>query len=531
MRNFRNFKLPLLMAMSAIALPGVASALVYCSEGSPAGFDPALYTTSTVFDAAAETLFNRLVQFRKGSTEIQPGLATSWDVSADGKVYTFHLRDNVAFQSTAYFTPGRTFEAADVVYTFQRMLDKTQPFNQAFPVDFPYFDSMGMRNDIESVRRIDARTVAFTLRQRSAPFLQNLAMSFASIQSKEYADQLLARGAAAELDTKPVGTGPYQLVSYEKDRAITYRAFPAYWNRAAIKTDQLVFRIEADADKRLDAIRAGGCDVSAFLRPKDVDALAAAPGLKVISQVGSNLGYVAYNVESKPLDNVLFRKALDAALDKDAIVQEVYGGKAQVADNGLPTNQWGYVKPAAQAAGIGRAKALLAKSGVKPGATVVLWELPVQRAYNPNPAAMARRIKNDWEKIGIKTEIRTFEWDEYNRRATLGEQQAMLIGWTGDNGDPDNWLGTLFSCDGVGGNNDTRWCNRRYTELISKAKATTQKSERLALYAQAQAILMREQPFSPVAQSVIYQSVKNNVRGFVVSPFGLNSFHGVSIDE
>jgi len=507
-----------------------ANSLVYCSEGSPAGFDPALYTTSTVFDAAAEPIFNRLVQFKRGSTEIQPGLAESWSTSADGTVYTFHLRQNVPFHTTDSFKPSRYLEADDVVFTFERMLDKSRPFNKAFPVDFPYFDSMGLRNDIESVSKTDTHTVSFKLRARNAPFLQNLAMSFASIQSKEYADQLLKAGAAAELDTKPVGTGPFQFESFKKDEFIKYRAFKGYWDPTAVKVDKLVFKIEQDADKRQAAIRAGECDVSAFLRPADVDALASEKSLQILSKVGFNLGYIAYNVEKAPFDNLDFRKALDAAIDKEAIIQQVYGGKAEVASNGLPPTQWGYV----QTQPLPRhdfklAKDLLAKSGVKQKTTVVLWELPVQRPYNPNPGLMAKLIKSYWAEIGVDTEIRSFEWAEYNRRATLGEHQAMLIGWTGDNGDPDNWLGTLFSCDGVGGNNDTRWCDKAYTSLIKQAKSTTEMQERLALYSEAQTILMREQPFSPIAHSVVYQSVKSNIDGFVVSPMGLNSFYGVSV--
>jgi dipeptide transport system substrate-binding protein len=238
----RGLKISLLLA--ALAAPQLASALVFCSEGSPAGFDPALYTTSTVFDASAETLFSRLVEFKKGRTELQPGLAEFWNVSEDGKVYTFHLRRGVAFHSTTYFHPSRPLEAADVVFTFERMLDKSLPFNKAFPATFPYFDSMGMREDIVGVRAVDAQTVEFKLRHRNAPFLQNLAMSFASIQSAEYAAALLARGAATELDTRPIGTGPFQFVGYEKDRSITYKAFGGYWNRGEIKIDSLVFLIE-----------------------------------------------------------------------------------------------------------------------------------------------------------------------------------------------------------------------------------------------------------------------------------------------
>ena len=124
-----TFALSLLAAGVLAAAPlAQASTLIYCSEASPAGFDPAQYTSGTEFDAAAETVFNRLVQFKRGGTELEPGLATGWDVSGDGKTYTFHLRQGVKFHTTAYFTPTRDFTADDVLFTFQRMLDKEQPF-------------------------------------------------------------------------------------------------------------------------------------------------------------------------------------------------------------------------------------------------------------------------------------------------------------------------------------------------------------------------------------------------------------------
>ena len=119
--------LPLLVSAGLMAAAPVALAatnLVFCSEGSPAGFDPGQYTTGTDFDASAETMFNRLSQFERGGTAVVPGLATSWDVSPDGLTYTFHLREGVKFHTTPYFKPTREFSADDVLFTFNRMINK-----------------------------------------------------------------------------------------------------------------------------------------------------------------------------------------------------------------------------------------------------------------------------------------------------------------------------------------------------------------------------------------------------------------------
>src|ERR1700761_5565105 len=192
----RAARITTLVAAAAVSMVGanVARAeipnktLVYCSEGSPAGFDPAQYTTGTDFTANTFTVYNRLVEFERGGTKVEPGLAESWDVSPDGKTYTFHLRHGVKFQTTTYFKPSREFNADDVVFTFTRMLDPTMPFNKAYPAQFPYFTDMGLDKLIAKVEKVDPYTVRFTLKEVNAPFIQNMAMEFASIQSAEYAD-------------------------------------------------------------------------------------------------------------------------------------------------------------------------------------------------------------------------------------------------------------------------------------------------------------------------------------------------------
>ncbi len=189
---FKHAVIPLLVGASLLSsapLAHAATNLVFCSEGSPAGFDPSQYTTGTDFDASAETVFNRLSQFERGGTAVVPGLATQWETSADGLSYTFHLREGVKFHTTAYFKPTRDFNADDVLFTFNRMLDREMPFRKAAPTEFPYFTDMGMDTNIAKVEKLDEHTVRFVLNNIDAAFIQNMAMSFASIQSAEYADQ------------------------------------------------------------------------------------------------------------------------------------------------------------------------------------------------------------------------------------------------------------------------------------------------------------------------------------------------------
>jgi dipeptide transport system substrate-binding protein len=155
--------------------------------------------------------------------------------------------------------------------------------------------------------------------------------------------------------------------------------------------------------------------------------------------------------------------------------------------------------------------------------------MPVQRAYNPNARLMAEMIQADWAKIGVKAKIVTYEWGEYIKRAHAGEDDTMLIGWTGDNGDPDNWLGTLLGCDAVNGNNFSKWCHKPFEELIQKGRATSDQGARTAAYTKAQEIFAQQLPFSPIAHSTVYQPVSKKVNDMRIEPLGYARFDGVSV--
>jgi dipeptide transport system substrate-binding protein len=413
--------------------------LVYCSEGSPAGFDPAQYTTGTDFTANTFTVYNRLVEFERGGTKVEPGLAEKWDVSSDGLTYTFHLRHGVKFQTTSYFKPTREFNADDVIFTFNRMLDPNNPFRKAYNVQFPYFTDLGMDKLISKIEKVDPYTVKFTLKEVSAPFIQNMAMEYASILSAEYTDKLLKDGKAADINQQPVGTGPFIFRSYTKDATIRFDGNPDYWKPNAVQISKLIFSITPDAAVRVQKLKNNECQVMIYPRPGDIAALKSASNVDTPSQAGFNEGYVAYNVTKKDLGNTDVRRALDMAINKKAIIDSVYQGAGQPATAPMPPTQWSYDKNLkGQAYDTAKAKELLAKAGFPNGFEITLWAMPVQRAYNPNARLMAEMIQADWAKIGVKANIVSYEWGEYLKRAHAGEHDALLIGWTGDNGDPDN---------------------------------------------------------------------------------------------
>ncbi|PLX34706.1 MAG: ABC transporter substrate-binding protein [Hyphomicrobiales bacterium] len=506
-----------------------AKTLVFCSEGSPSGFNPQLYTDGTTFDASSRQIYNGLVEFERGTTKTRPSLATKWDVSDDGKEYTFHLRSGVKFHTTKTFTPSRDFNADDVMFSFRRQWDKNHPYHKVSGGTYEYFNGMSMPKLIKDIVKVDDMTVKFVLNRPEAPFIANMGMDFARVLSAEYADAMAKAGTMEKVDLEPVGTGPFQLVGYQKDAFIRFKAHPDYWEGKA-PIDNLVFAITKDASVRYQKLKAGECHVMTYPNPADLDAMAKDPAVNLLSQEGLNVGYLAYNTMMKPFDDVRVRKALNMAVNKKAIIDAVFQGAGKIAKNPIPPTIWSYNEatvddpydPEA-------AKKLLAEAGVKDLKTSI-WAMPVQRPYNPNARRMAELIQADWAKVGVKAEIVSFEWGEYLKRSKDKKRDGnVLLGWTGDNGDPDNFLAVLLGCDGVGGSNRANWCYKPFEDLIQKAKIVSDIAERTKLYEKAQIAFKEQAPWLTVAHSVVFKPVRKEVKDFKIDPFGGHIFYGVDL--
>jgi len=509
-----------------------AKTLVYCIEGAPEGFDPAPWTAGTTFDASSRAIYNRLIEFQKGSTETQPGLAESWETSEDGTEITFHLREGVKFQTTPYFTPTRDMNADDVIFSFQRQLDKEGPWYEYAPgIAWEYFNSTGMGTAIKEIVRVDDNTVKFVLNRADATILATFPMDFASIVSKEYADQLEAAGTMEQFNVLPVGTGPFTFVDYQQDAVIRYQAFADYWDGKQ-PIDDLIFAITVDAGVRQQKLAAGECDIIPYPNPADIAGLKANPDLTVLEQEGFNIGYLAYNTQQAPFDNPAVRKALNKAINKPAIIDAVFQGTGQAAVNPLPPTSWGYNDALVDDAyDPEAAKAELEAAGVT-DLSMKIWAMPVQRPYNPNARRMAELIQADFAAVGVDAEIVSMEWGEYLAQSSAVDRDgAVLLGWTGDNADPDNFLAVLLGCDGIGSNNRAQWCYQPYEDLIQKAKTTFDVGERTELYNQAQVVFKEQAPWATIAHSVVTLPMRANVTGFAQDPLGIHRFIGVDKTE
>lgn len=519
-------KMSLALALSALLPAGAAMAagndtLIYCSEASPESFNPQIASSGPSFVASSQTLYNRLITFDPVKNTPEPSLATAWTISPDGKTYTFTLRQGVKFNSNKFFTPTRDFNADDVIFSVMRQKDLQHPYHKVSQGNYEYFSDVGLDKLIKDVKKIDDYHVQFVLTEPNAAFLADWGMDFASILSAEYADAMMKKGTPENVDNWPVGTGPYVLQQYKADSQIRYLANPHYWE-GDVPTKHLIFAITPNVETRLAKLQTNECQIIPAPSPVQFDIINQNKNLTLHTVDALNVGYLAFNTEKKPFDNVLVRQALNYATDKKAIVNAVFMGSGTVAKSPLPPNMLGYKKDLPDYSyDPEKAKALLKQAGVAEGTEVTLWSMPVQRPYNPNSRRIAEMIQNDWAKVGVKAKIVTFEWGEYLSGMRKGEHDTALFGWMSDNGDPDNFADTLLGCNSIKtGSNAARWCDKGYDEVVQKAKLTSDPAVRARLYGEAQAIFYQQAPWIALANGKTFYATRSNVTGFSVSLMG-----------
>ncbi|MET1254696.1 ABC transporter substrate-binding protein [Aliikangiella maris] len=505
--------------------------LVYCSEGSPVTFNPQLSISGTTFDASSRTLYNRLIEFKPGTTDLIPALATDWEVSADGKEYIFHLRKNVQFHTTDNFTPTRNFNADDVIFTFKRQWDSNHPYHTVSKLNFDFFKTLGLKQLIAQIEKVGPYQVKFKLNRAESPFLATLAMDFASILSAEYASQLQSANHPEFIDTKPVGTGPFKLVRYQPDAFIRYIAHANYWEGEQ-PLKHLVFAITPNPSLRFARLIAGECDVMANPLPIHVSVANQQHDLRVLSQPGLNVAFLALNTQKPPFDNRLVRQALNYAVNKQAIVKAVYQNTATPARTAIPPTLWAYDDTIIEHEyNLQNARNLLKDAGYENGFKMNIWTMSAQRAYNPNAKKMAELIQQDLKKINIDVEITTFEYGTFLAKTIKGEHQAALMGWNSDNGDPDNFFTPLLSCFGaISGTNGSFWCDQEFSDIVQIARSKRRTKTRKNLYEEAQKIFIAESPWVPIAHATQHVIISPRVKNFKIIPSGGVYFNRVFLN-
>ncbi|WP_100655752.1 ABC transporter substrate-binding protein [Alteromonas flava] len=522
-----KFLLVVLSATSCLACTPVEQAagrdkgVVFCSESDPNTFNPQLDTSGTTADATAHQIYDRLIDFDQETGTIMPALADSWLVSDDGLVYTFQLRRNVQFHQTEYFTPSRSFNAYDVLFSINRWRQPEHPYNKVSGGSYPYFQSLGLAEIIADVKRINGYRVEIHLRRPDSAFLANLATDFAVILSAEYAEQLLVKQQTDLIDKRPIGTGPYRFVSYRPNQYVRYARHENYWQHP-VNNQHLVFDITPKSALRLAKLITGECDISVFPAQSELDTIRENEQLMLLERPGLNVGFWAFNTQKPPFDNPDVRRALAMAIDKSTLLDTVYFGSAKRATSILPPTSWAY-QPNADDINYNpvQAERLLRAAGIEPGFRMTLWAMPVQRAYNPNAMKMARLMQAYLAEVGVVATIVSYDWTTFRNNLQQGMHDSVLIGWSADNVDPDNFYRPLLTCSAIpSGTNRAMWCNKAYDELIEQALLVNDTERRRQLYAQANRMLYEEMPLMPIAHAFRYQAQRRGVENVAINTFG-----------
>jgi len=507
------------------------SGFVYCVSGQVNTFNPQKASSGLIVDTLAAQLYDRLLDVDPYTYRLVPELAESWEVLDNGATYRFRLRDDVSFQSTSWFKPTRKLNADDVVFTFQRIFNRDDEWHYVNGGSFPYFDSLQFADTVKNVRKLDNRTVEFTLARPDASFLWHLATHYASVMSAEYATQLTLQDKQELMDRQPVGTGPFQVAEYRAGQYVRLQRHDKFW-RGKPLMPQVVVDLGSGGTGRLSKLLTGECDVLAWPAASQLTILRDDPRLRLTLRPGMNIAYLAFNTNKPPLNNPAVRHALALAINNQRLMQSIYYGTAETAASILPRASWAYDSEAKITEyNPDKAREQLKALGAD-NLPLQLWVPPSSQAWNPSPLKTAELLQADLAQVGVTVVIVPVEGRFQEARLMDMNHDLTLAGWATDSNDPDSFFRPLLSCAAIDSQtNYAHWCHREFDDILRKALSTQQLASRIDAYDEAQTILAKELPVLPLASSLRLQAYRYDIKGLVLSPFGNASFAGVSREK
>jgi peptide/nickel transport system substrate-binding protein len=488
------------------------STLVFARGGDSVSLDPAIVTDGESFKVT-QNIFDTLILFGKQNTELEPGLATEWSTSEDGLTYTLKLREGVKFHD------GTDFNSEAVKVNFERWKSGNEE-------KFYYYNSQ-FGDVIEQINTPDEYTVEFKLKRPLAPFFKNLAMSpFAIASPKALKEQ------GDKFGDHPVGTGAFKFGEWKRNDRITVTKNEDYWNEGRPKLNEVIFTVIPENSSRLNALKTGEADLIDGVNFSEVESIENDPNLKTFFRPSLNVAYVGLTTTRGPLKDKKVRQALNYAVDKEALLKTFYAGEGQVAANPMPPVVEGYNKDLdPYPYDPKKAKEILKEAGYEDGFEMELWAMPVPRPYMPDGQKIAEAVQSNFADIGVKANIKTYEWATYLEKARLGEADSFLLGWTGDNGDADNFLYVLLDEDAIGSNNYTYYKNPEVHKLLLEAQSTIDKEKRNELYNKAQEIIKDDAPWIPLVHSKPALAGNKTIEGFAPHPTGSDRLDTVEIKQ
>ncbi len=496
---------------ASLPLPGFAQGtagktLVIGIAADPTGLDPEAVENNTSGFIMA-TIYDSLIRYKTGSTEVEGGVAERWDVTPDGLQYTFHLRPGISFHD------GTKLDAKTYIETVARQLDKSSPiyiYNTG-PVEGYEEFTFG---PVQSYRAVDDGTVEFKMKEPSAGFLNSLAMVWNGIVSPAAAAKF-----GKDFRNNPVGSGPFVFKEYRPRDQVVLEANPNYW-RGKPKLAGIVFKILPDPQAALLALRRGEVHILADVGAATIPALRQEASANVVTQPGLAVCGVALPCDVKPYDDVRVRRALNLAVDKQAIIRALYQGLADPMTSPLPPAQWGFDKSIqGYPFDVEAAKKLLSEANFPANTKVELLTYNSPRGYNSAGADLAVAVQGYLRRVGIEADVRRSDMGAFLSTVRSGKYEGLRMGgWTGDNGDPDNFAGALFASKEIPINNTAHYHNPQVDKMLADAAREVSHEKRIQLYGQIQKQIVEDAPWIFIQCALQVRGVRKEVQNYHLNP-------------
>ena len=521
--------------------------LVFAGASDPVVLDGALVSDGESIRAISQ-IFETLVFLEPGTTEPVPGLAESWEPNEDGTVWTFQIRDGVTFHD------GDALTAEAVCANFDRWYNFTGPLQNPsasyyWQVVFGGFAETDPESGApeeslyQSCEATDELTAVITLTKPSATFIPALAQQAFSIASPAALEEFEADAGTVDADgvfqpagtfgtEHPIGTGPFQFESWTRGEALTLTRYDDYWGEPAI-LDELIIQPIPDNAARLQALQTGEIQGYDLVEPQDIETIEADDNLQVLNRPAFNVAYVGINQSKPPMDDIEVRKAIAHGLDRQGVVDSFYAGRGVVAKEFMPPEVTGYADDVTEYEyNPEMAQQILQDAGYElPVEISFAYPGDVSRPYMPDPKRNFEAFAASLNQSGFKVTAQTAPWSpDYLGNVDEGNYQLYLLGWTGDYGDADNFIGTFFQTpQAAWGTTDHP--NQDVLDLLNQGEEETDEAAREGIYQDANRAIMDWLPGVPYAHSEPALAFAANIQGYVPSPTTNESFATVSIEE
>ena len=515
--------------------------LVFAGASDPVVIDGALVSDGESIRAVTQ-IFETLIGLKPGSTDLVPALATEWEVSPDAKAYTFTLRDGVKFHD------GTDFNAEAVCFNFDRWYNFKGPLQsssasyywQSFFGGYAKNESEDLSPSLyKSCEAKDDTTAVVTLTKPSASMLGALTQQAFSIASPKALEEFKADAGTVDEETgfrptgtfgteHPIGTGPFKFESWKRADRLVLAKYDDYWGEKA-KVDKVIIRPIADNAARLQALQNDEIQGYDLVEPQDVPTIEGDENLQILERPAFNVAYVTINQKQKPMDKLEVRQAVAYGLDREAVVNNFYGGRGVVAKEMMPPEVMGYADDVTEYTyDPDKAKSLLQKAGLTLPVPIDFWyPTDVSRPYMPDPKRNFEAFAASLNKSGFKVTPHSAPWSpDYLGRVDEGTAGHLnLIGWTGDFADPDNFIGVFFQSFSP----QFGFRNPELFNLLDQGEADADEGKREEIYQQANRLVMDYLPAVPYAHSKPALGFRADIEGYVPSPTTNESFATVSI--